>query len=139
MSRSFSKAQIIGNLGADPEMRYTPNGLAVTSFRVAVNRRARGQDGQQAEETDWYRVVCWGRLAETADQYLRKGLRVFVDGRLELRRYTGNDGQERMAPEIVATDFVILTPRESQPSAAGPGGGATSEPFESDDLDDVPF
>jgi single-strand DNA-binding protein len=133
MSFSLSKAQIIGNLGADPEMRFTPNGTAVTNFRVAVNRRRRDQEGQQADETDWYRVVCFGRLAEFGDQYLRKGLRVYVDGRLQMNRFVGQDGQERMSPEIIASDVIILSPREG---GEGPQG---RPPSDEDDLDDLPF
>jgi single-strand DNA-binding protein len=134
MSFSLSKAQIIGNLGADPEMRYTPNGTAVTNFRVAVNRRRRDQSGNQVDETDWYRVVCFGRLGEFADQYLRKGLRVFVDGRLQIDRFVGQDGQERMQPEIVASDVIMLSPRE--------GGDAPRDRLGDsgdDDIDDLPF
>ncbi|HET9016315.1 MAG TPA: single-stranded DNA-binding protein [Thermomicrobiaceae bacterium] len=143
MSRGLSKVQIIGNLGRDPEMRYTPSGAAVTEFSVAVNRRRRGQDGQQVDETDWYRVVCWSKLAEFADQYLKRGMRVYVDGRLQIRHYTGNDGQERTAVEVVANDVVMLTPRDD--ASAGPresGGGrrpVEAEAGREDDFDDVPF
>lgn len=146
MSRGLSRVQIIGNLGRDPEMRFTPSGAAVTEFSVAVNRRRRGQDGQNVDETDWYRVICWSRLAEIADQYLRKGTRVYVDGRLQLRRYTGNDGQERTSVEVVASDMVILTPRDEM-GAGGrePTGTRAGEPEfgergeREDDFDDVPF
>ena len=145
MSRGLSKVQIIGNIGRDPEMRYTPSGAPVTDFSVAVNRRRRGQDTQQVEETDWYRVVCWSRLAEFADQYLKRGMRVYVDGRLQIRRYTGNDGQERTSVEVVAADVVMLTPRDEAAAGAGPagpGGGRRQdqpEPGREDDFDDVPF
>ena len=142
MSRGLSKVQIIGNLGRDPEMRYTPSGAPVTEFSVAVNRRRRGQDGQQVDETDWFRVVCWSRLAEIADQYLRRGMRVYVEGRLQIRRYTGNDGQERTSVEVIANDLVMLTPRDeagAAPREAGGGRQAEPEPGREDDFDDVPF
>lgn len=143
----ISKAQIIGNLGRDPEMRYTPSGSPVTDFSVAVNRRRRGPDGQNIDETDWYRVTCWSRLAEIADQYLHKGTRVYVDGRLQIRRYTGNDGQERTSVEIIANDMVILSPRDEAGVApreavgTGTGGRRSEREFEQDDedIDDVPF
>lgn len=136
MSMGLSKAQIIGNLGRDPEMRFTPNGTAVTNFSVAVNRRARGQNaGNEETETDWYRIVCFGRQAELADQMLRKGLRVYVDGRLQINQFTGNDGQERQSVEIIANDFVILTPREDSQAGGERGGSGNNE----DELDDLPF
>lgn len=143
MSRSLSRIQLIGNLGRDAEMRYTPSGAPVTEFSVAVNRRRRTQDGQWIDETDWYRVVCWNRLAEFADQYLKRGMRVYVDGRLQLRRYTANDGTERMSVEVIANDVIILTPRADV--LPEPGEGFEDEvpstlPDEQDDeFGDVPF
>ena len=89
MARGLNKIQIIGNLGRDPEMRYTPNGVATTTFSVAVNRGRRGKDGQVVEETEWFHIITWNKLAETADQYLTKGTRVFIEGRLQVRKYTG--------------------------------------------------
>lgn len=133
MSRGQARAHIIGNLGRDPEMRFTPNGTAVTNFTVAVNHRRRGQDGEDPPP-DWYRIVCFGQQAEFADQYLRKGLRVYVDGRLQINQFTGNDGQERQSVEIVASDVMILTPREDS-QAGGETGGTNTE----DELDDLPF
>lgn len=133
MSRGQARAHIIGNLGRDPEMRFTPNGTAVTNFTVAVNHRRRQQDNEDPPP-DWYRVVCFGQQAEFADQYLRKGLRVYVDGRLQINQFTGNDGQERQSVEIVASDVMILTPRE-EGQTAGDRGGSENE----DELDDLPF
>jgi single-strand DNA-binding protein len=133
MSMGLSKAQIIGNLGRDPEMRFTPNGTAVTNFTVAVNRRSRTQNSGEESETDWYRIVCFGRQAELADQMLRKGLRVYVDGRLQQNRFRGDDGQERTSVEIIASDFIILTPRED-----GQAQRTRSDNGE-DELDDLPF
>lgn len=139
MSRGLNKIQIIGHLGRDPEMRYTPGGTPVTNFSVAVSRRRRSPDGQTMDETDWFRVECWERLAEIADQYLKKGSRVYVEGRLRVRKYTGNDGIERTAVEIVANDLLMLSSRDE-------GGSTAREPVSSrqsesgeEDFDDLPF
>lgn len=149
MFGGLSKVQIIGNLGRDPEMRYTPSGSPVTNFSVAVTRRRpSGQEGEWVDETDWYRVVCWQRLAEQVDNmaskgFLVKGTKVYVDGRLQIRTYTGNDGQERTSVEVVANQVLILSGRsepaggERQPAArrAGEPDFGSGE----DEFDDVPF
>ena len=146
MSRGLNKIQIIGNLGRDPEMRYTPGGTPVTNFSVAVGRRRRGQDDQMAEETDWFRVVCWDKLAEIADQYLKKGMRVYVEGRVQIRKYTGNDGTERTSVDVVANDMIMLSGRDEGGTTGRDDGGARREPVSSrssdavdDDFDDLPF
>lgn len=163
MARGLNKVMIIGNLGADPEMRYTPSGSAVTNFRVAVSRTRRGQDGNNVDETEWFRVVAWDsgnyKLAEICNEYLRKGSKVYVEGRLQSRKYTDKDGIERTSVEIVASDMQMLDSRadaemggrgagmddrggarEMQPSAARSQGPAR-RPAEMDDsdIDDVPF
>jgi single-strand DNA-binding protein len=128
MARGLNKVQIIGNLGADPEMRFTPSGSGVTNFRVAVNRNRRGPDGNNTEETEWFRVVAWDspgyKLAEICNEYLRKGQRVYVEGRLQSRKYTDKDGIERTSVEIVATDMIMLSGRED---GQGMGGGMVRE------------
>ena len=129
---NLATVQLIGNLGADPEMRYTPSGTAVTSFSLAVNRRGRAVDGEQLEQVDWYRVSCWNQTAEIADQYLKKGTRVFVAGRQQIRKYVTKDGRPGTAVEVAATELVILTPR-------GETVGATAAAVPAGDLDDVPF
>jgi single-strand DNA-binding protein len=115
MVRGLNKVQIIGNLGADPEMRYTPSGTAVTNFRVAVSRTRRGQDGNNIDETEWFRIVAWDtanyKLAEICDRYLRKGSKVYVEGRLQSRKYTDKDGIERTSVEIVANEMIMLDGR----------------------------
>ena len=127
MARGLNRVQIIGNLGADPEMRYTPSGSAVTNFRVAVSRNRRGQDGNMIDETEWFRIVAWDsgnyKLAEICNEYLRKGHKVYVEGRLQSRKYTDKDGIERTSVEIVATDMVMLTGRDEAPDGAGGGRG----------------
>jgi single-strand DNA-binding protein len=116
--RGLNRVQIMGNLGGDPEMRYTPTGRAVTRFRVAVNRRWRDAEGQQQERVDWFRIVVWGRQAEVANQYLEKGSPIYVEGRLENRSFEGNDGQTRYITELVAREFIFL-PRGNGPQANG--------------------
>jgi len=126
MARGLNKVQIIGNLGADPEMRYTPSGSAVTNFRVAVSRMRRGADGNNVDETEWFRVVAWDsagyKLAEICNEYLRKGSKVYVEGRLQSRKYTDKDGVERTSVEIVANEMLMLDGR-SDGAETGQGGG----------------
>lgn len=110
MARSINKAIIVGNLTRDPEMRYTPNGQAVTTFGVATNRRWTTNE-EQREETEFHNVVAWGKLAEICSQLLRKGRRVYVEGRLQTRSWEGKDGVTRRRTEIVAQDMVVLDRR----------------------------
>ncbi len=114
--RGLNLVQIMGNLGSDPEMRYTPTGRAVTRFRVAVNRRWRDADGQLQERVDWFRVVLWGRQAEVANQYLSKGAPVYVEGRLENRSFEGNDGQTRYITELIGRNLILLPRGNGQPT-----------------------
>lgn len=115
---SLNRAQIVGNLTRDPEMRYTPNGQAVCSFSVATNRRWKDKDGNQQEATEFHNIVAWGKLAEITSQYLKKGNKVYIEGRLQTRSWEGQDGGKRNRTEIVAENFIFLTPK---------GGGATPE------------
>jgi single-strand DNA-binding protein len=150
---SLNKAMIIGNLGRDPEMRYTPNGQAVTQFTVAVNRNYKDSTGEWKEETEWFRVVAWGPLAERTAEYLRKGRKVYVEGRLQTRSWEGQDGQKRYTTELVASTVTALDPRpreeggeppaprqtpsSSQPSS--PSAPGAPEDFGADDLGELPF
>jgi len=109
---SVNRIIIIGNLGSDPEMRFTPNGRPVTSFSVATNRRYTTSEGERREETEWFTVVTWGRLAEQCNQYLTKGRLVYVEGRLRTHTWEGQDGQRRSRNEIVA-DRVSFLDRQS--------------------------
>jgi single-strand DNA-binding protein len=139
---SMSKIQIIGNVGRDPELRMTANGRPVCEFSVAVNRvTGRGQGGEREEQTDWYRVSCWGKQAETAQQIITKGRLVFVDGRFQPREWTGNDNQKRMSLEISANDFQLLDSRRDRGEGMG-GTPPTSAPAEEGgkfDPDEIPF
>jgi len=138
---SLNKAMIIGNLGRDPELRYTPNGQAVTQFTVAVNRNYRGADGEWQEDTEWFRVVAWGPVGERAAEHLRKGNKVYVEGRIQTRQWEDQSGQKRYTTELVADRVANLerrpredgdpgfTPRSSgRPESAAPAeaGGAAA-------------
>ena len=115
---------LVGNAGTDPAMRYTPNGQAVTDFRLAVNYRRSSQDGeQQQDETEWFTIVCWNRLAEQVNQYLSKGRRAFVQGRFRSRSYVGNDGQTRTVNEVIANRVLFL----DRAGEADGGGGVEGE------------
>jgi single-strand DNA-binding protein len=105
---SLNKIMLIGNVGSDPEMRYTPNGKAVTSFRMATNYRYSGPDGERREETEWFRVSVWGKQAESCNQFLSKGRRVYVEGRLHSRNWEGQDGQMRTSLEVSANRVIFL-------------------------------
>ncbi len=111
----LNKVLLIGNLGGDPEMRYTANGQAVTTFNMAVNRNWTSPDGERKEDTEWFTVVSWGKLAETVSQYLQKGRRAFVEGRLQTRSWEGQDGQRRYKTEVVANTVQFLDRAQSAP------------------------
>jgi single-strand DNA-binding protein len=122
---ALCKVMIIGNLGSDPEMRYTPNNRAVTQFNVAVNQSTKNQQtGEWVEETDWFRVSVWGDRAERMAETLRKGNKVFVEGRFKTRTFEGRDGQTRTALEITADSIVNLErrPRDEEGSFGGASG-----------------
>ena len=111
---NLNKVMIIGNLGSDPEMRFTANGTPVTTFRVAVNWRRQGPEGERREETEWFSVVAWNKLAETCNQYLAKGRRAYVEGRLQTRSWEGQDGQTRYRTEIIASNVIFLDRRTDE-------------------------
>ncbi len=133
MAASLNKVMIIGNLGADPEMRYTPSGSPVTNFRVAATRRWTGPDGEPREETEWFNVVAWDKLAERCNEYLRKGSRVYIEGRLRTRSWDGPDGQKRYRTEVVAQQMMMLDSRQREAPADDLDYGPMVEP------DDLPF
>ncbi|MFN3566215.1 MAG: single-stranded DNA-binding protein [Burkholderiaceae bacterium] len=110
---SVNKVILIGNLGRDPETRYTADGAAITNVSIATTRRYKDASGQQQEETEWHRVAFFGRLAEIAGEYLRKGRSVYVEGRLRTRKWTDKDGNEKYTTEIVAENMQMLGSRES--------------------------
>lgn len=108
MAKDLNKVMITGRLGKDPELRYTPQGSAVCSFSVASNRAWRDQAGATHEEAEWFRVVAWDKLGEVCNQYLAKGSRVYVEGRLQTRTWRDQDGQTRSTTEVVASDMIML-------------------------------
>jgi len=153
---SLNKAMIIGNLGRDPEMRYTPNGQAVTQFTVAVNRNFRGQDGEWQEETEWFRVVAWGQTGERAAENLRKGGKVYIEGRIQTRQWEDQSGQKRYTTELIADRVTNLErrPREdgdpgftppagsnrpAQPQRTPDTASGGKDELDQADLDDLPF
>ena len=112
MSRGLNKVMIIGHLGRDPEMRYTPTGRPVTTFSVATNRSWNKSDGERHSETEWFNVVAWGSLAEICKQYLKKSQQVYVEGRLHTRHWEDGDGKRQTSTEIVANEMIILGDRK---------------------------
>ena len=144
----MNKIIVIGNLGRDPEMRYTPNGQSVTSFSVASSRRYTTSAGEQREETEWFNVNAWGRLADLCNQYLTKGQQVYVEGRLSSRSYEGRDGQTRHSNDIFLSDVQFLGRRGDAVEGGGAydsGPGQASAPmggepeYGGDAIDDLPF
>src|SRR5215207_5547583 len=155
---ALCKAMIIGNLGADPEMRYTPNGRPVATFSVAVNQSTKNQQtGEWVEATDWFRISVWGDRAERAAENLRKGSRVFVDGRFRTREYETNDGRKGTSLDVTADNVIGLDRRDQEgtfagaPGAPGAQGAATAAAgrpaggppagggFDDTEIDELPF
>lgn len=137
----LNKVMLIGRLGRDPELRYTASGTPVCNFSLAVGRRWKNRDGEQQEETEWFRVEAWDRLGETCANYLTKGRQVYIEGRVRLDRWTGQDGQERTNLSVRALEMNILDSRRDQ----GMSGGSkeeTAAPAEAEETinpDDLPF
>jgi single-strand DNA-binding protein len=123
MSKSLNKVMIIGRLGRDPEMRYTPSGRPVTTFSVATDRNWNTSDGERRSETEWFNIVAWSNLAEICKQYLTKGQLVYVEGRLQSRRWEDQEGNKRTSVEIVANEMIMLSDRResnNNPEQAAP-------------------
>ncbi len=143
-SRGLNKVQIIGNLGRDPEMRFTQDGTPVTNFSVAVNDSWQGRDGEQRERTEWFRVVAWRRLAEISNEYLRTGGKVYVEGRLETQKWQDQEGNDRYTTELIARDLLMLggrndvdSPSDTRQEPVTDSGNSTNN----DEItaDDLPF
>jgi len=131
------KVILIGNLGRDPEMSYTPSGVAVTKFSLAINRITKSASGEKQTETDWYNIVAWRQQAEVCNSYLRKGSKVYIEGRLAQRKYVDRNNVERVSLDVTVVDMELLTPKDSQ-SQGTPGfvGGSVDD---LGDLEDHPF
>jgi len=140
---SFNKIILVGNLGRDPELRYTPQGTPVCTFSLATNERRKDRNGEMQDQTTWFRITLWNRQAETASQYLQKGRPVYIEGRLRVEEFTDRDGKQRHSLEVTATDMQFIGSRHdeggaperaaSTAAAAGP-----AEPAELSD-EDIPF
>ena len=142
---SFNKIIIVGNLGRDPELRYTPQGTPVCTFTMATNDRRKDRNGEMTDQTTWFRVTLWNRQAETASQYLHKGKPVYIEGRLRVDEYTDRDGKPRFTLDVTATDMQFIGSRQddatherSASSSASASAGPSSEPAELTD-EDIPF
>src|SRR6266487_4483336 len=135
----LNKIMLIGNLGKDPEMNYTPGGLAITKFSLAVSRNKKTSTGERQEETDWFNIVAMDKRAEICNQYLHKGSKVYIEGRVSQRKYTDKNGVERYAFDVVASDMQILTPKSAQSGSSDflAGNADDSDPL--GDLEDHPF
>jgi single-strand DNA-binding protein len=158
MAKDLNKVMMIGRLGTEPELRYTQQGVPITKFRMAVSRQWRDGEGNSRDETEWFTVISWNRLAEICSQYLQKGARVYIEGRLQNRSWDdAQTGEKRYQTEIVASDMIILESRQggrAEPdedagdrpyggarSAGGPRGGSRSLPDDPGGFsdDDIPF
>jgi len=136
----MNKIMLIGNLGKDPEMNYTPSGVALTKFTLAVNRFTKTSTGEKEKETDWFNIVVWRQLAEVCNTYLHKGSKVYIEGRLSQRKYTDKNGNERWMTEVIATDMEMLTPKSEQSGSSSEflaGNADDTDPL--GDLEDHPF
>ena len=138
MSRGLNKVMIIGHLGREPELRYTPSGRPVTSFSVATTRSWNSPDGERREETEWFNVVAWGNLAEICKQYLTKGQQVYVEGRLQTRRWDDQEGKKHYTTEVVANEMIMLGDRPMRSNASAEGAGYNA-PEPSVEEDEFPF
>ena len=154
MAKSLNRAQLIGNLTRDPELRYTPNGTAVCSFSIATNRSWTTDTGEKKDQSEFHRIVAWNKLAEICSQFLVKGRKVFVEGRLVTRSWNAQDGTQRNATEIVISDMILLDSRrteeekiepqeeekgaEEKKSAKGKPKGKESTPIKSGSKKDSP-
>jgi single-strand DNA-binding protein len=131
MSRGLNKVMIIGRLGRDPEMRYTPSGRPVTTFTIATSRSWNTSEGEKRTETEWFNIVAWGSLAEICKQYLNKGQQIYVEGRLQTRQWEDSEGVKHSSTEIVANEMIMLGERRD--------ANHSSMDFEAGEEDEFPF
>jgi single-strand DNA-binding protein len=148
---SVNKAILVGNLGKDPELRYTPSGTAVCTFSLATTERFKNKQGEQQDKTEWHNIVVWAGLAEICGKYLTKGKQIYVEGRIQNRSYDDRDGNKRYISEVVVNEMQMLGRAGEQGGSAGggggssrpvsqvnePAGGPSEPPFNPDD--DIPF
>ena len=149
MARGLNKALLIGNLGADPEIKYSANGTAIANLRLATAERRKNRDGEWEDITEWHRVVMFGKQAETCKDYLKKGSRIYVEGRIQTRSWDDQNGQKHYATEIIGNSFIFLEAKGSDTSMGSHRSSASSSSFDSSqpppihdvsqDEDDLPF
>lgn len=136
MARSLNKVLLIGNVGKDPEIRYTPAGVPVAQFSFATNESWRNQEGQYQEITEWHTIVAWRHLAELSERQIQRGTRLFIEGRIRSRNYEDSSGTKRTAVEIVAETIIVLDGRKEAPPS---GQEAAPDTEQESSSDDVPF
>ncbi len=126
MAKSLNKVMLIGNLGKDPELRYTSSGVAVATFTIATNESWKDQEGNFQERTEWHNIVAWRKLAEICSEWLKKGKKVYIEGRLQTRSYDDKNGVKKYVTEIVADDLIMLDGGGGAGARAGAGAGANT-------------
>lgn len=134
MSRGLNKIMVIGNLGRDPEMRYTPSGRPVTTFSLATNRSWKTSDGERRNETEWFSIVAWGNLAEICNKFLSKGKQIYIEGRVQTRHWEDDDGNKHETTEIVAKEMIMLGDRRTSDEDTD-----DTESHDEPDDDEFPF
>jgi single-strand DNA-binding protein len=137
----LNKIMLIGNLGRDPELNVTSDGIPVTKFSLAVSRTYKAANGERRDETEWFNIVAWRGLAETCERYLHKGSKVYIEGRLTQRKYTDKEGAQRTSVEVIASDMEMLTPKAASSGSEGYAAGSgddRGDPFLPDLPDDLP-
>ena len=140
MAKSLNKVMLIGNLGRDPELRYTTSGVAVATFTLATNESWRDQDGNMKERTEWHTIVAWKKLAEICGEWLKKGKKVFIEGRIQTRSYDDkNTGTKRYVTEIVAENMIMLDGKPMTQEVESPAAGVGASTPESGVEEDLPF
>lgn len=140
MAKSLNKVMLIGNLGKDPELRYTSGGSPVATFSLATNESWKDQEGTLQERTEWHNIVVWAKLAEICQQYLKKGRRVYIEGRIQTRSYDDkNTGAKKYITEIVASNMIMLDAREAGDAGGSLGGSDVQQTQGEASKDDLPF
>jgi single-strand DNA-binding protein len=136
----LNKIMLIGNLGRDPELNVTQEGTPVTKFSLAVSRNTKTSTGEREKETEWFNIIAWRQLAEICERYLHKGSKVYIEGRLQTRKYTDRNGVERTAVEVIANDMQMLDSKAASSSSESYSAGSTDDrdPFLPDYPDDIP-
>ena len=140
MARSLNKAMLVGYVGKDPEVKHTNNGTAICNFSVATTESWKDQQGAKQERTEWHRITVWKRLAEIVGEYVRKGTLVYVEGRIETRKWQDNDGNDRYTTEIIAREVLMLGSKDQAPRQTSEKPKEQSKPAQNNDDDsDIPF